>query len=101
MAASTKQLSTARWFLAKRRAEALSGLTPAMIGSSIGAPGSPFGVAMRSLIAHLGIEQAARDIGHQIGEDHDRAIEQGHAHDQRIITSRAALHEIAADAGNA
>src|SRR5947207_6278318 len=93
---STKRLTTAARFRRSLASASCQSDRPAI--SSM--PAETRGAAI-SVIADLRVEHAVGEIDQQIERDNQRAIEDHHAHHQRVVAVERALHEIAADAGNA
>src|SRR5262245_16253538 len=54
-----------------------------------------------SVIAHLRIEKRVAEIDDEIGDDDEKAIEDNHAQNERVVAIEGGIDEVAADAGNA
>src|SRR5579872_4876862 len=94
MRPSTKMLTTAARLRLSRARASCQSERPAI--SSM-----PVVACVKSVIADLRVEHAVGEDDPQVQQDYERAIEDHHAHDERVVAVERALHEIAADAGNA
>src|SRR5690242_18651933 len=94
-------LATAARLRRKRRQASAHRLRPLTSSTGLTTGRMTASVMAPSVVTHARIDQAVSQVDQEIGEDDEDAVEDGDAHDQRVVAVERGLDEIPPNPGNA